>query len=194
SYAASLVFGVPVSEVTKEMRSRAKTMNYGIVYGIGAMRLGNELKINIHEAQAFIDNYFQTYAGVKTYFDRTIQEATKKGYVTTLMGRRRYVPEIHANDRNTREFGKRIAINTPVQGSSADLIKVAMLKVADYLESTNKQTRMVLQVHDELVFEAPKDELEEIAEALRRIMETALPIDVPIKVDINVGQNWLEAK
>jgi DNA polymerase-1 len=116
AYAASLVFGVPVEEVTPAMRSRAKTMNYGIVYGIGAMRLSNELKIDIHEAQAFIDNYFQTYAGVKTYFDRTIQEATKKGYVTTLMGRRRYVPEIHANDRNTREFGKRIAINTPVQG------------------------------------------------------------------------------
>ena len=194
SYAASLVFGVSVSEVTSEMRSRAKTMNYGIVYGIGAMRLSNELKIDIHEAQAFIDNYFQTYAGVKTYFDHTIQEATKKGYVTTLMGRRRYVPEIHANNRNTREFGKRIAINTPVQGSSADLIKVAMLKVADYLESTNKQTKMVLQVHDELIFEVPNNELEEVTEKLRRIMETALPMDVPIKVDINVGQNWLEAK
>jgi len=194
SYAASLVFGVPVEEVTSEMRSRAKTMNYGIVYGIGAMRLANELKIDMREAQAFIDNYFQTYAGVKTYFDRTIQEATKKGYVITLMGRRRYVPEINANNRNTREFGKRIAINTPVQGSSADLIKIAMLKVADYLESTDKKTKMVLQVHDELIFEAPKNELEEITEELRRIMETALPMDVPIKVDINVGQNWLEAK
>ncbi|MFQ6040348.1 MAG: DNA polymerase I [Candidatus Poribacteria bacterium] len=194
SYAASLVFGVPIAEVTAEMRGRAKTMNYGIVYGIGAMRLANELKIDVHEAQAFIDNYFQTYAGVKTYFDRTIQEAREKGYVTTLMGRRRYVPEIQGGNRNIRAFGERIAINTPVQGSSADLIKVAMLKVADYLKSTNKQTRMVLQVHDELVFEAPKDELKEVTEELRRIMETALPMDVPIKVDVGVGQNWLEAK
>ena len=194
SYAASLVFNVPVEEVTSEMRGRAKTMNYGIVYGIGAMRLANELKIDMREAQAFIDNYFQTYAGVKTYFNQTVQEATEKGYVTTLMGRRRYVPEINGKTRNIREFGKRIAINTPVQGSSADLIKVAMLKVADYLKSTNKQTKMVLQVHDELVFEVPKDELEEITEELRRIMETALPMDVPIKVDISVGQNWLEAK
>ena len=194
SYAASLVFGVPVEEVTSEMRSRAKTMNYGIVYGIGAMRLANELKIDMREAQGFIDNYFQTYAGVKAYFDQTIQDVTKKGDVTTLMGRRRYVPEINANNRNTREFGKRIAINTPVQGSSADLIKLAMLKVADYLESTNKQTKMVLQVHDELIFEVPNNELEEVTEELRQIMETALPMDVPIKVDINVGQNWLEAK
>ncbi|MBC8236008.1 DNA polymerase I [bacterium] len=194
SYAASLVFGVPVEEVTSEMRSRAKTMNYGIVYGIGAMRLANELKIDMREAQGFIDNYFQTYAGVKAYFDQTIQDVTKKGDVTTLMGRRRYVPEINANNRNTREFGKRIAINTPVQGSSADLIKLAMLKVADYLESTNKQTKMVLQVHDELIFEVPNNELEEVTEELRQIMETALPMDVPIKVDINLGQNWLEAK
>ena len=194
SYAASLVFGVPVEEVTSEMRSRAKTMNYGIVYGIGAMRLANELKIDMREAQGFIDNYFQTYAGVKAYFDQTIQDVTKKGDVTTLMGRRRYVPEINANNRNTREFGKRIAINTPVQGSSADLIKLAMLKVADYLESTKKQTKMVLQVHDELIFEVPNDELEEVTEELRQIMETALPMDVPIKVDINLGQNWLEAK
>ncbi|HIE28434.1 TPA: DNA polymerase I, partial [Candidatus Poribacteria bacterium] len=194
SHAASLVFDVSVEEVTDEMRSRAKTMNYGIVYGIGAMRLANELKIDVHEAQAFIDNYFQTYAGVKAYFDRTIQEATEKGYVMTLMGRRRYVPEIQGGNRNIRAFGERIAINTPVQGTAADLIKVAMLKVADYLKSTNKQTKMVLQVHDELVFEAPKDELKEVTEELRRIMEVALPMDVPIKVDVGVGQNWLEAK
>jgi len=194
SYAASLVFGVPIEEVSSEMRSRAKTMNYGIVYGIGAIRLANELKIKMPEAQTFIDNYFQTYAGVRAYFDRTIQEAIEKGYVTTLMGRRRYVPEINGITRNIRAFGERIAINTPVQGSSADLIKVAMLKVADYLKSANKRTKMVLQVHDELIFEAPKDELEEVSGELCRIMETALPMDVPIKVDLNVGQNWLEAK
>jgi DNA polymerase-1 len=194
SYAASLVFDVPVAEVTAEMRSRAKTMNYGIVYGIGAMRLANELKIDRHEAQTFIDTYFQTYSGVKLYFDQTIQEAMERGYVTTLMGRRRYVPEIQGGNRNIRAFGERIAINTPVQGSSADLIKVAMLKVADYLKSTHKKTKMVLQVHDELIFEAPRDELAEVTVELRRIMETALPMDVPIKVDIGVGQNWLEAK
>ncbi len=194
SAAAALVFDVPLDEVTSDMRGRAKTMNYGIIYGIGSMRLANELKIDRNEAQKFIDDYFQTYAGVKSYFDRTIDDAIKKGYVSTLMGRRRYVPEIQDGHRNIQEFGKRVAVNTPVQGSAADLIKVAMIKLDEYLKSTGKQTKMLLQVHDELVFETPKDELEEVTAEVRRLMESALPMDVPIKVDINTGPNWLEAK
>ncbi len=194
SAAAALVFGVPLDEITSDMRGRAKTMNYGIIYGIGPIRLANELKIDRNEAQAFIDDYFQTYAGVKSYFDHTIDDAIAKGYVSTLMGRRRYVPEIQSRSRNIREFGKRVAVNAPVQGSAADLIKVAMIKLDEYLNSTGKQTKMLLQVHDELVFETPKDELEEVTAEVRRIMETALPMDVPIKVDINTGPNWLEAK
>ncbi len=194
SYAASLVFGVPIDKVTSDMRRSAKTMNYGIVYGIGARRLASELKISIHEAQTLIDSYFQTYSGVKGYFDKTIEEATENGYVTTLTGRRRYMPELASKSRNIREFGKRAAINAPVQGSSADLIKIAMLKVADYLKSANKGTKMLLQVHDELVFETPKAELEEVTEEIRQIMEKAMELNVPIKVDINIGQNWLEAK
>jgi len=194
TYAASLVFGVPIDKVTSDMRRSAKTMNYGIVYGIGARRLASELKISMDEAQTLIDSYFQTYSGVKAYFDQTIEEATEKGYVTTLTGRRRYMPELASKSRNIREFGKRAAINAPVQGSAADLIKIAMLKVDDYLISTNKGAKMLLQVHDELVFETPKAELDEVTEDIRQIMENAMQLDVPIKVDINVGQNWLEAK
>jgi len=194
SYAASLVFGIPIDQVTPDMRRSAKTMNYGIVYGIGAYRLANELKISLDEAQNLIDGYFQTYSGVKAYFDKTVEDATEKGYVTTLTGRRRYMPELSSKSRNIREFGKRAAINAPVQGSSADLIKIAMLKVADYLISTKKETKMLLQVHDELVFETPKKELDEVTVEVRQIMENAMELDVPIKVDINVGQNWLEAK
>ena len=131
---------------------------------------------------------------MKSYFDKTIEDATEKGYVTTLTGRRRYMPELSSKSRNIREFGKRAAINAPVQGSSADLIKIAMLKIANYLKSTNKETRMLLQVHDELVFESPKAELDEVTGEVRQIMENAMELDVPIKVDINIGQNWLEAK
>ena len=191
---AALLFGIQKEEVTKEMRRQAKTMNYSIAYGISANSLASELKISKKEAKKLIDNYFITYSGVKAYFDKTISEAQVQGYVLTLMGRRRYVPEIHSENRNVREKGFRAAQNAPVQGSSADLIKVAMIKIADYLKSTNKQTKMLLSVHDELVFEVPQAELEEVTKEVKNIMETAIQLDVPIKVDINVGRNWLEAK
>ena len=191
---AALLFGIQKEEVTKEMRRQAKTMNYSIAYGISANSLANELKISKKEAKKLIDNYFITYSGVKAYFDKTISEAQVQGYVLTLMGRRRYVPEIQSENRNVREKGFRAAQNAPVQGSSADLIKVAMIKIADYLKSTSKQTKMLLSVHDELVLEVPQAELEEVTKEVKNIMETAIQLDVPIKVDINVGRNWLEAK
>ena len=191
---ASLIFGLPPDKIDADMRRQAKTMNYGIVYGVGAFRLSNELQINFEEAQQLIDNYFQTYAGVRDYFDRIVAKAQEQEYVTTLLGRRCYVPEIQAADRNTQEFGKRVAINAPMQGTAAELIKLAMLGIHDYLTKNNKRTKLLLQVHDELVFEAPKSEQEEVIAEIKRLMENACQIDVPIKVDIHAGANWLEAK
>jgi len=204
--AAALLFGVPIEKVTKEQRRTAKTMNYSIVYGISANSLAKELSISKKEAKKLIDNYFQKYKGVKAYFDKTLEEAKANGYVCTIMGRRRYVPEIQSSPREMtqaisqgekrylREKGKRAAMNAPVQGSAADLIKVAMIKIAGYLILTKKKTKMLLSVHDELVFEVPAAELEEVTCKVKNIMETAWKLSVPIKVDINVGRNWLEAK
>ncbi len=191
---ASLIFGLPSKEIDDNMRRQAKTMNYGIVYGVGAFRLSNELQIEFGEAQQLIDNYFQTYAGVRDYFDRIVAKAQEQEYVTTLLGRRCYVPEIQASDRNTQEFGKRVAINAPMQGTAAELIKLAMLGIHDYLAKSGKRTKLLLQVHDELVFESPKSEQEEVLAEIKRLMENACQIDVPIKVDIHAGANWLEAK
>ena len=191
---ASLIFGLPPEEIDDNMRRQAKTMNYGIVYGVGAFRLSNELQIEFGEAQQLIDNYFQTYAGVKDYFDRIVAKAQEQEYVTTLLGRRCYVPEIQAADRNTQEFGKRVAINAPMQGTAAELIKLAMLGIHDYLTKSGKRTKLLLQVHDELVFEAPKSEQEEVLTEITHLMENACQIDVPIKVDIHAGASWLEAK
>ena len=191
---AALIFGLPPEEIDDNMRRQAKTMNYGIVYGVGAFRLSNELQIEFDEAQQLINNYFQTYDGVRDYFDRIVAKAQEQEYVTTLLGRRCYVPEIQAADRNTQEFGKRVAINAPMQGTAAELIKLAMLGIHDYLTKNGKRTKLLLQVHDELVFEAPKSEQEEVLAEIKRLMENACQIDVPIKVDIHAGASWLEAK
>ena len=191
---ASLIFGVPPDEIDADMRRQAKTMNYGIVYGIGSYRLASELQIEYDEAQRLIENYFGTYAGVRDYFDRLVAEASQTGYVKTLLGRHCYVPEIQARDRNTHEFGKRVAINAPMQGTAAEMIKVAMLRIHDYLTSNGKKTKMLLQVHDELVFEAPKAEQAEVIAEIKGMMENACQIDVPVDVDIHAGPNWLEAK
>ena len=191
---ASLIFGLPPEEIDDNMRRQAKTMNYGIVYGVGAFRLSNELQIEFDEAQQLINNYFQTYDGVRDYFDRIVAKAQEQEYVTTLLGRRCYVPEIQAADRNTQEFGKRVAINAPMQGTAAELIKLAMLGIHDYLMKNGRRTKLLLQVHDELVFEAPKSEQDEVLTEIKRLMENACQIDVPIKVDIHAGASWLEAK
>lgn len=191
---ASLIFGLPPDKIDADMRRQAKTMNYGIIYGVGAFRLSNELQISFEEAQELIDNYFQTYAGVRNYFDRIVAQAQEQEYVTTLLGRRCYVPEIQAADRNNQEFGKRVAINAPMQGTAAELIKLAMLGIHDYLTENGKRTKLLLQVHDELVFEAPKSEQDEVLTEIKCLMENACQIDVPIKVDIHAGASWLEAK
>ena len=194
SATASLIFDVPIDQVTPDMRRKAKTINFGIIYGMGANRLSQELRISYGEAKRFIESYFKTYPGIQAYLEQTVKDALENGYVTTLLGRRRYIPEIRSAKQVTAEYGKRLAINTPIQGTAADIIKLAMIKIHDYLKSTGKRAKMILQVHDELVFDLPEDEVDEVRDKVREIMEGVLPMRVPLKVDINVGENWLEAK
>jgi DNA polymerase-1 len=194
SRTGSLIFGLPLDQITPNMRRQAKTINFGIIYGMGAFRLARELEISLGEAQRFIDSYFKTYSGVKTYFDGVIEFARENGYVTTISGRRRRIPEINSRNRNTREFAERTAINTPVQGSAADMIKLAMIKIGEFFRSENLRSKLLLQVHDELVFEVHEAELDKIQRNVCSLMEGALPLDVPVKVDVGIGKNWLEAK
>jgi DNA polymerase-1 len=189
---ASEVFGVSLNKVTEEERAIAKTTNFSIIYGVSAYGLSQSTGLTPQEAAMFIDIYFKRYPRVKSYIDEMIELARKQGFVTTLLGRRRYIPEINSSNRQKREFAERTAINTPIQGSAADLIKVVMIDIAKELKG--RKTKMVLQVHDELVFEASKEELDFVKEMVRDKMEGTIDLEVPIKVDINVGENWLEAK
>ena len=190
---ASKVFGVSVGEVTKEMRRRAKAVNFGIVYGQSKYGLAKNLGITPAEAQEFIDKYFETYPGVKDYMNYEVDFVNKHGYVETIFGRKRYLSsELQSSNFQIREFAQRAAINQPLQGTAADLIKMAMIDVERELESRNLKTRMIMQVHDELVFEVPKTELEEVKELALRCMELNQPLQVPLEVDINCGSSWKE--
>ena len=189
---ASEVFGVRIDRVTPEERAIAKTTNFAIIYGVSAYGLSQQTNMTVQEAAMFIDVYFKRYPRVKSYIDEMIELARKQGFVTTLLGRRRYIPEIGSSNRQKREFAERTAINTPIQGSAADLIKVVMIDIAKKLK--DKKSKMILQVHDELVFEVHKDELVFVKEMVKDKMENTVDLEVPIKVDINVGENWLEAK
>ncbi len=190
---AANVFGVPPDEVTPELRRRAKEINFGIMYGMGVYGLAQRLEITPEEAQAIIQEYFVKYPGVNDFIIRTLNEARQKGYVTTLLNRRRYLPEILSENRRVREFAERTAINTPIQGTAADMIKVAMIRIDRRLQEEKLQSKMIMQVHDELVFEAPEEELETLRALVAYEMANALKLDVPIKVDIGIGNNWLEA-
>lgn len=187
---ASEVFGVAPELVSPEMRSQAKAVNFGIVYGISDYGLSRDLKISRAEARDYIDRYFKRYAGVKNYIDRVISEARENGFVTTLMNRRRYLPDIRSRNFHLRSFAERTAMNTPIQGSAADLIKLAMVNIASRLRAEGFRSKMILQVHDELIFEVPEAELQPLAELVRREMETAIDLLVPLKVDVKVGTNW----
>jgi DNA polymerase-1 len=189
---ASEVFGVSIDQVTKEQRDVAKTTNFSIIYGVSAYGLSQSTNMTPQEAAMFIEIYFKRYPRVKSYIDEMIELARAQGFVTTLLGRRRYIPEIGSTNRQKREFAERTAINTPIQGSAADLIKVVMIDIAKRLK--DKKSKMILQVHDELVFEVHKSELDSVREMVKDRMENAIQLEVPIKVDINVGENWLEAK
>ncbi|MFQ6113921.1 MAG: DNA polymerase I [bacterium] len=190
---ASLVFDVSADEVTPDHRRRAKEINFGIMYGMGVYGLASRLDISTDEAQQFITDYFIQYPKVNEFIIKIISEARQKGYVTTLLNRRRYLPDINSENRSRREFAERTAINTPIQGTAADLIKVAMINIWRKLQEKGLQTKMIMQVHDELVFEAPNSELQEVKTLVKGEMEGAIKLDVPIKVDIGVGPNWLEA-
>jgi len=188
---ASEVFGVPLDKVTPEQRRQAKTANFAIIYGVSAYGLSQQTEMSPQEASMFIDIYFKRYPKVQTHLENLIEKTRKEGYVATLLGRRRYIPEIESTNRQKREFAERVAINTPHQGSAADLIKVVMIEIAKELRQT--KSKMILQVHDELVFEVHKSELEEIKEMIKDKMENTIKLKVPIKVDIKIGKNWLEA-
>ncbi len=191
---AAIIFGVPLSAVTGEMRARAKTINFGTIYGQGPFALSKQLGISQDEAKEFIAQYFERFAGVRTYLDRQVEVAREQGYVETLLGRRRYINDIRDKNFNVRAFAERTAQNTPLQGSAADLIKVAMRRIHDALRDGGFRTRMLLQVHDELVFEAPEAEVERVTPLVKALMEGAAVLDVPLVVDVGVGTNWLEAK
>ncbi len=191
---AAVIFGVPQEQVTAEMRARAKTINFATIYGQGAFALGHQLGITQDEAKAFIGQYFERFAGVRAWLDRTIAEARQKGYVETLFGRRRYITELKDRNFNVRAFGERTATNSPLQGSAADLIKVAMIHLHTALREERLGTRLLLQVHDELVLEVPEGEAAHAMELVKRHMEGAASLRVPLVVSIGLGRNWVDAK
>jgi DNA polymerase-1 len=191
---AAIIFDVAVEDVTPEMRARAKTINFATIYGQGPFSLARQLGISQEEAKEFIRLYFTRFSEVRRFLDETVEQAKDLGYVETLFGRRRYIPELKDPNYNVRAFGERTAMNSPMQGSAADLIKVAMINLSAALETEGLQSAMLLQVHDELVLESPESEVELVCEAVRREMEGAAELDVPLVVDVGVGSNWLGAK
>jgi DNA polymerase I len=191
---AALVFGVEGDGVTREMRDRAKTVNFAVIYGIGPFSLAQQLGVSTAEAKEFIDRYFERFPGVRSYLDLQVELAREKGYVETLTGRRRYIPEIQSRNFNIRSFGERAATNAPIQGTAADLIKIAMIEIQNALTRDGSGARMLLQVHDELLFEAPRGEEIATLELVKSKMEGAAELRVPLLVESGVGDNWLECK
>lgn len=191
---ASEVFKIAPEEVTGEMRRRAKAVNFGIVYGISDYGLSRDLKISRKEAKEYIDNYFDRYKGVKNYIDSVVKFARENGYVTTILNRRRYIPEINSKNYNQRSFGERMAMNTPIQGSAADIIKMSMVKVYNELKARSLKSKLILQIHDELIVDTFPDEVEIVKDLLKTIMENVIKLRVPLVVDIGCGKNWYDAK
>lgn len=191
---AAEVFNTPMEEVTKEQRRRAKAVNFGIVYGISDFGLAKDLGITRHEAKEYIEKYFEKFSGIKAFIDDTVKRAKEQGYVTTMFNRRRALPGIFSKNFNIRSFAERMAMNTPIQGSAADIIKLAMIKTHNALKATNLKSRILLQVHDELVIETTKAEIEKVKEIVKDAMENAVKLSVPLIVDMNAGENWGESK
>ena len=190
---ASQVFDVPLEEVTKQMRSEAKAVNFGIVYGISDFGLGANIGVSRKKAKMYIEKYFEKYPGIKKFMEDTVKNCKEKGYVETLWGRRRYVPEIKSNNYNVRQFGERVAMNAPIQGTAADVIKIAMINIQKALEENNMKSKLILQVHDELVIEAPDEEVDKAKEILVREMENVIKLSIPLKAEAEIGKNWYEA-
>jgi DNA polymerase-1 len=191
---AALIFGLDPASVSSEMRAQAKTINFATIYGQGPFALSRQLGIPLDEAKRFIGEYFKRFSGVRAYLDRQVELARTQGYVETLFKRRRYIPEIRDKNFNTRAFGERLSQNSPLQGSAADLIKIAMVRLHQALGAGGFQARLLLQVHDELVLEAPPEEIGRVVPLVRSCMEGVADLSVPLLVDVGVGDNWLDAK
>ena len=190
---ATEIFDLPPESITPDMRRQAKTVNFGIIYGISPYGLSVELRIPFEKAKELIERYFERHKGVKDFIERNLKEAEEKGYVKTILCRQRHIPELMSQNSNVRQLGERLAINTPIQGSAADLIKLAMVNISKRFHGMNSNARMILQIHDELVFESPEEEIEQIKKVVKEEMEVVIEFSVPIKVDIGVGRNWSEA-
>jgi DNA polymerase-1 len=184
------IFGVPFEKVTKEMRRTAKAVNFGIIYGISDWGLSENIGISPMEANLFIKRYFETFPEVKVFLDHVVMDARENGYTKTLFGRRRYIPELKNSNFNIQKFGERTAMNAPIQGSAADIIKKAMVEVSHKLKSNRLKTKMIVQVHDELVFDCPKDELDVVMKMIKETMEQTVSLSVPLEVDVEYGKNW----
>ena len=191
---ASQVFHTPFDEVTDLQRRNAKAVNFGIVYGISSFGLSQDLSITRKEAARYIEHYFETYPGIKKFLDDSVAHAKEKGYAVTLFGRRRPVPELKSSNFMQRSFGERVAMNAPIQGTAADIIKIAMIGVDEELRKRNLKSRLILQVHDELIVECPEEEKEKAAAILGEEMRGAASFSVPLSADVNCGQTWYEAK
>ena len=192
--AASKVFNTPIDEVTKEQRSNAKAVNFGIVYGISDFGLGEQLHISRKKAKQYIEQYLQQYSGIKNFMDNVVEEAKEKGYVETLFKRRRYIPELKSSNYMVRQFGSRAAMNTPIQGTAADIMKIAMINVLKELKSRNMKSKIVLQVHDEMMIESPLEEVDDIKDILKNCMENACKLNVPLIAEVSEATNWYECK
>ena len=191
---ASQVLGIPLEDVTKEQRSSAKAVNFGIVYGIGEFSLAQDLHISVKEAKAYIESYLEKYHGVRNYMESIKEQAKKDGYVKTMLNRIRYIPELKSPNYNIRQFGERVALNTPIQGTAADIIKLAMVRVDNRLINEGLKSKLILQVHDELIVEAHKDEVDKVKQILGEEMQGAMELNVPLKVDMSTGHSWYDAK
>ena len=192
--AASKVFKTPIEEVTKEQRSNAKAVNFGIVYGISDFGLGEQLGIGRKKAKQYIDEYLEQYAGIKQFMTDITETAKEQGYVETLFHRRRYIPELKSNNYMVRQFGSRAAMNTPIQGTAADIMKIAMIKVYREIKKRNLEAKIVLQVHDEMMLEVPTKEVEEVKQIMKESMQTAAELKVPLIAEISEATNWYDCK
>ena len=192
--AASKVFKTPIEEVTKEQRSNAKAVNFGIVYGISDFGLGEQLSIGRKKAKQYIEEYLEQYSGIKNFMEEITEQAKEQGYVETLFKRRRYIPELKSKNYMVRQFGSRVAMNTPIQGTAADIMKIAMIKVYKELTKRNLKSKIVLQVHDEMMLEVPTGEIEEVKEIMKNSMETATILKVPLIAEISEANNWYDCK
>ena len=190
---ASQVFGVPQEEVTPQMRRSAKAVNFGIVYGISPFSLSKDIGVTVAKAKEYMEKYFQHYSGVRAYMDGVVARAKADGYVTTLFARRRWVPELKSSNFNTRSFGERVALNAPIQGTAADVIKAAMIRVRDRLLAQGLKGRLVLQVHDELIVECPQEEAEAVQRLVKEEMEAVVSLPVPLVADTAAGKSWADA-